>query len=114
MYSKHSTALESDPEIFSKLLHRLTRCCQGAALSRSSEPRHPRRPVSTERPPLALIVIYRDTDQAAVPGTARFKACMSKEVIWTKQTINNDCGLYAILHAAFNGPTKAYVREHPQ
>lgn len=32
-------------------------------------------------------------------------------VVWYKQTINNACGLYAILHAVCNGDARDSIRE---
>ncbi|RMD41106.1 hypothetical protein DV735_g4021, partial [Chaetothyriales sp. CBS 134920] len=77
MYSKHFIALESDPEIFSELMHRLG----------VTEELHFRDLLNLDTlegqylpsAPLALIVIYPDTDQTNVPGTKRFKDCESKE-----------------------------------
>lgn len=110
MSSKHFTALESDPEIFTELLHLL-------GVDKGLQFRDLLKLDSLEgqylpSPPLAIIVIHPDTDRSCAPGISRFKSCKSKDVVWTEQKINNACGLYAILHAALNGPTKAYVCEH--
>lgn len=32
-------------------------------------------------------------------------------VMWFRQTINNACGLYAILHAISNGEARKYIRK---
>jgi hypothetical protein len=31
--------------------------------------------------------------------------------MWFKQTINNACGLYSILHAVCNGEARKYIRK---
>lgn len=34
-----------------------------------------------------------------------------ERVMWFRQTINNACGLYAILHAISNGEARNYIRK---
>jgi ubiquitin carboxyl-terminal hydrolase L3 len=104
MYAKHFIPLESDPDIFSELMYRLgvkddLRFIDIYSLESESLEFVP-------RPILAVIVIFPDTDpvQSSVPG---FDGDREEDgVFWTKQTINNACGFYAILHAVCNGEAK--------
>ena len=103
-YEKHFVPLESDPDIFTELMHDL-------GVSRSL---HFIDVWSLEsdllalipRPVLALILVLpscpayeerRKQEQSS--GTAD-----GTNIVWLKQTINNACGLYAILHAVCNNP----------
>ncbi|KAK3939318.1 ubiquitin carboxyl-terminal hydrolase [Diplogelasinospora grovesii] len=68
------------------------------------------------RPVLALVLVF-----PATPGyeerKAKFEVAHTNNasrgddepVVWFKQTINNACGLYAILHALCNGPARRFI-----
>ncbi|EQL32388.1 hypothetical protein BDFG_05402 [Blastomyces dermatitidis ATCC 26199] len=101
-YKKHYIPLESDPEIFTGLMHDLGMSSSlkfvDVCLLEDEELGLVQRPV------LALILI--------LPSCPAYNQCMiegqtianrtEEGVVWLKQTINNACGLYAILHAVCN------------
>ncbi|KAJ8125053.1 hypothetical protein O1611_g8587 [Lasiodiplodia mahajangana] len=64
------------------------------------------------RPVLAVILVFPTApDYEARPATKTESDSVSrcKDVIWFKQTINNACGLYAILHAIANGRARDFI-----
>ncbi|KAF2844509.1 cysteine proteinase [Plenodomus tracheiphilus IPT5] len=102
-YATHFVPLESDPEIFSDLLHSL-----GASRKVVFEEVYSLDgSVEVPHPALSLILIL-PTSKAYEENKAREEAIIAStehnggEVVWFKQTINNACGLYAILHAICN------------
>ena len=68
------------------------------------------------RPVLALILVFPSPEvfekqKAVWEATEQdYKGYGEEDVMWYMQTINNACGLYAILHAISNGEAKAAVR----
>jgi hypothetical protein len=72
----------------------------------------------TPRPALALVLAFptpSDYDEK-LEAQARTKSDRNEDmnganVVWYKQTINNACGLSAILHAACNGDARDSIRE---
>jgi ubiquitin carboxyl-terminal hydrolase L3 len=99
VYKKHFIPLESNPDLFTELIHRL-------GLSSDFIP----------RPALALVLVFPTTatydehtrdEEQSIEDYA--KSGSQEEVMWYKQTINNACGLYGILHAVSNGDAKDYV-----
>jgi ubiquitin carboxyl-terminal hydrolase L3 len=115
VYKKHFIPLESNPELFTELVHRL-------GLSNSFgfhdvlSIDDPELLAFIPRPALALVLVFpttatydehtRDEEQSIED----YAKCGSQEdVMWYKQTINNACGLYGILHAVSNGDAKDYV-----
>ncbi|KAI3323204.1 cysteine proteinase [Xylariaceae sp. AK1471] len=95
LYHKHWTPLESNPTLFTELVHQL-----GVSptigfrdvLSLSDADLLALIP----RPILALVMVF--------PMTAVYE--IRKTVMFYKQTTNNACGLYSILHATCNGPAR--------
>jgi ubiquitin carboxyl-terminal hydrolase L3 len=115
-YRKHFIALESNPEVFTKLSHKLgvsEAFCFVDVLSLDLVEMLP-------RPALALILTF--------PTSAEYERHKSTEdaereeyteidedgVIWLPQTINNACGLYALLHAVFNSEARHLIRKSVQ
>ncbi|KAK4160386.1 putative ubiquitin carboxyl-terminal hydrolase 1 [Cladorrhinum sp. PSN259] len=112
MYRKHFIPLESNPEVFNELIQRL-----GASEHLRFEDVYALDdPQLRPRPALAAILV--------IPTTPRFEAKKAsfeatrvdytgkgenEPVIWFKQTINNACGLYAILHALSNGSARKHI-----
>ncbi|KAK0199545.1 hypothetical protein DFS33DRAFT_227060 [Desarmillaria ectypa] len=105
---KHYPPLESDPEIFNELLHRL-----GAdntvkfidILSLDIDPDVP-------GPALALIFIcpYNlppQSDQEVLQRVA--KSPFDPRVFWVPQSIRHACGLHAILHSVCNGDARKHI-----
>lgn len=101
-YKKHFVAIESDPEIFTSLMHNL-----GVAdIFRfvdiwSLEADHlPLIRDDIGQPVEALVLVLPDCP-AYTEQEGQDTVC-TKDIIWLKQIINNACGLYAILHCVCN------------
>lgn len=104
-YKKHFLPLESDPDVFNEMINLL-----GVSPSlRFEDVLSLDGPYLFPRPVLALILVMPTTD-----GYERRKAIedatyderdsrQEEDFVFYKQTINNACGLYAILHALSNG-----------
>ncbi|KAK3985204.1 putative ubiquitin carboxyl-terminal hydrolase 1 [Cladorrhinum sp. PSN332] len=112
MYRKHFIPLESNPDVFNELIQRL-----GASEHLRFEDVYTLDdPQLLPRPALAAILVIPTTPKfeakkAAFEST-RFDYAGKGEnepVIWFKQTINNACGLYAILHALSNGTARQLI-----
>ncbi|QSS62298.1 hypothetical protein I7I51_04475 [Histoplasma capsulatum] len=104
-YKKHYIPLESDPEIFTELMHDLGVSSSLKFVDVCSLEEEEL--CLVQRPVLALILIlpscpayeHRTIEGQIIANRAE------EEVVWLKQTINNACGLYAILHAVCNLPS---------
>ena len=104
-YKKHFLPLESNPEVFNELIRLLGASDEIAfedVLSLDETSLIP-------RPTLAAILVlptdpvFEERKSAAEAARAEYSGSGSGEpVMWFKQTINNACGLYAILHALSN------------
>lgn len=111
MFTKHFTPLESDPVIFSELLHSLgvEEKLEFVDVYSFEDDTL----LFLPRPILALIVIFPDIDVAKPDIVGFGDVCFTNEelskVVWAKQTINNACGFYAILHAACNGSARNFI-----
>jgi ubiquitin carboxyl-terminal hydrolase L3 len=105
-YRKHFIPLESNPEVFTALTHKL-----GVAESLEFQD-----VLSLDdldllaflpRPAYALVLVLPATEQYEARVTEeesnREEGQPCSDVLFFKQTINNACGLYAILHAVCNG-----------
>jgi ubiquitin carboxyl-terminal hydrolase L3 len=111
-YRKHFIPLESNPEVFTKLSHKLgiTETLSFVEVLELKE---------VERPPyraLALVLVFPTSEEyeqrrsAEDVGRQDDNETNKDGLIWLPQTINNACGLYAILHAACNGVAKLSIR----
>jgi len=112
-YQKHFVPLESNPDVFTQLIHDL-----GVSPDLSFQD------VLTlddsalfPRPALALILIFPTSDAYETQKAKEeaeyeeYTGGTDKEgVVWFKQTINNACGLYAILHAVCNGSARDFIQ----
>lgn len=115
LYLKHFIPLESNPEVFTELIHRL-------GIPKSLEFHDvlslddPDLLGFLPRPADALILVFptteayetriRDEDsRLQLNGANKSEG----DVLFFKQTINNACGLYAILHAACNGEARSKI-----
>ncbi|KZO89910.1 cysteine proteinase [Calocera viscosa TUFC12733] len=118
MARKHFVPLESDPIIFTELLHKLgvsDKLSFVDVLSLDDAELLAFIP----RPVLGLIFIFPGTDTAlanlakeeaaAIPYTG---AGENEDVVWFRQTIGNACGLYGILHVACNGKARDYIQSN--
>ncbi|KAF2455014.1 hypothetical protein BDY21DRAFT_387166 [Lineolata rhizophorae] len=111
-YRKHFIPLESNPDVFTDLIHKL-----------GASPTLGFRDVLTldepellPRPALALILIFPTLEayeSQKEKEEALYEECAGsareEEVVWFEQTINNACGLYAILHAVCNGDARNFI-----
>ncbi|KAJ8107963.1 hypothetical protein ONZ43_g6570 [Nemania bipapillata] len=108
-YKKHFIPLESNPDLFTQLIHQL-----GVSTSLSF---HDVWSLDDEvllslipRPVLAVIVVFpTPPDYEARLAKCSDLTPKNEHVIWFKQTINNACGLYAILHAVANGRARDLI-----
>lgn len=115
-YAKHYIPLEANPILFTQLIHQL-----GVSPSLEFQDvlsiEDPDLLAFVPRPVLALILIFPTSDvyeeQKAVQEAREeeYKGYGEEEaVVWYKQTINNACGLYGILHAISNGEARNSIR----
>lgn len=107
-YRKHFIPLESNPDVFTDLIHKLgvseKLCFQDVwSLENADELAFVPRPV------YGLILVFPTTPsyEARVEeedaGLEDYEGGGEGRVMFFKQTINNACGLYAIIHAVCNG-----------
>lgn len=103
-YETHFIALESDPQIFTDLMHKLgghdsLKFVDVWSLDDGEEM------LSLPGPVLAMVLILPPCP-AYDPYAPSCKQVSGHEndIVWFKQTINNACGLYAILHSVCNSP----------
>ncbi|KAI0014594.1 ubiquitin carboxyl-terminal hydrolase, family 1 [Xylariomycetidae sp. FL0641] len=110
---KHFIPLESNPEVFTKLLHRLgvsTTLCFQDVYSINN----PNLLAFVPRPAHALVLVcpeaygklFATEDATAVPYTGSGE---HEPVVYFEQTIHNACGLYALLHAVCNGEARGRI-----
>jgi ubiquitin carboxyl-terminal hydrolase L3 len=111
-YRKHFIPLESNPEVFTKLLHEL-----GVSDTFSFVDIWALDCIEhVPRPAAALVLVlptsteYEQRQFVEDAGRKEDNETRGDGVIWLPQTINNACGLYAILHAACNGDTRLSIR----
>lgn len=98
-YVKSFEPIESDPRILTKLMHRLgvrETFCFDDVFDYEEESR---------QPALALIVIFPESqddelEKAAVE--AKRAPIINDNIKFLKQTIDNSCGLVAVLHCVLN------------
>lgn len=121
IYAKHFIPLESDPDVFTELLHSLggsdsLRFVDVWSLEDTDQL------AITPQPVLAFVLVLpttEDYEQRKAEQEAGRKIHASngddENVIWFKQTIHNACGLYAILHAICNTQYQGSISEslHP-
>jgi len=118
IYRKHFIPLESNPELFTELVHKL-------GLSKSFEFQDvlslddPDLLAFLPRPAYALILVFPTTElyEKRVRDEDNLLQMIDEDlpdgdVLFFKQTINNACGLYAILHAVCNGEVRDRMGTH--
>lgn len=111
-YRKHFIPLESNPGLFTKLIHQL-----GVSTALSFHDiwslDDPELLSLVPRPVLAFVLVFPTPsdyeDRLAKESDAAVHRGKSKDVIWFKQTIHNACGLYGILHAVANGRARDFI-----
>jgi ubiquitin carboxyl-terminal hydrolase L3 len=111
---KHFIPLESNPEVFTELVHNLglseSLCFQDVLSLDDAELL-----AFLPRPAYALVLVF-PTKDGFEKGLDEAKTRLEdsegpNDVVFFKQTINNACGLYAILHAACNGEARKMISQ---
>ncbi len=113
-YAKHFIPLESDPPVLNDLMYGLgvSGCLAFTDVWSIDDPVQLS---SISRPVYALILIlptceeyerHRLSSRGSGNTTEDTKG---EEIIWIRQTIDNACGLYAILHATCNSATRDFI-----
>ncbi|KAI9791849.1 MAG: ubiquitinyl hydrolase 1 [Peltula sp. TS41687] len=117
-YRKHYIPLESDPDVFTTLIHKLG-VSPRLAFHDILSIRDPDLLAFIPRPVLALILVFPTSETyerekaREEMSTSDYEGFGEKEnVVWFKQTINNACGLYGVLHAVSNGQAKQFIQPH--
>jgi ubiquitin carboxyl-terminal hydrolase L3 len=114
---KQFLPLESNPEVFTHLVHTLgvTPSIEIQDIFSLSEPELL---AMVSRPAYALILTFpvsKTYDEDMKRENAQMEKYNGKgeqeNVVWFQQTINNACGLHALLHSACNGPCREYIGE---
>jgi ubiquitin carboxyl-terminal hydrolase L3 len=115
-YRKHYIPLESEPAVFTQLIRSIG--VSDLEFLDVCSIDDPDVPVPIPRPVLALILVFPTTEvyeeQVAAEEAVRQKYADSgddEDVVWFRQTINNACGLYGILHATCNGNARNFIGE---
>lgn len=112
VYRKSFIPLESNPEVFTKLINLL-----GVRLAfHDVFSLEPELLAFVPRPAYALVLVF-PTSEAREQALAADEATRQpyegsgadEKVVWYSQTIYNACGLYGILHAVSNGTAREYI-----
>lgn len=119
-YRKHYIPLESNPAVFTKLIHQLG-VSDSLAFHDVLSIADPELLALIPRPALALVLVFPTSaayeQQKRKEEDSRDHYALSGEderVIWYRQTINNACGLYGILHAVSNGDARGFIGKHEE
>jgi ubiquitin carboxyl-terminal hydrolase L3 len=113
--SKYYIPLESNPQVFTQLIHNLglTSLEFQDVLSLDE----PSLLALVTRPVLGLVLTFPTTEvyKKYRKGDEERKMYKGKgedeDVVWYDQTIGNACGLYGILHSISNGKARSMIRE---
>ena len=114
LYAKCFIPLESDPPVLNDLMYGLG-VSDSLALTDVWSIDDPIQLSLISRPVLALILVlptseeYERHRQSAIVSTDIAEVSKAEEVIWIRQTIDNACGLYAILHATCNFESRGFI-----
>lgn len=113
--SKVFVPLESNPDLFTKLIHDIgvMPCLEFRDVYSIDEPSLL---ALLPRPVLALILVgptkTEDAKTTSPEEPELTEHGSDKDILWFKQTIQNACGLYAILHSVSNGSARDYIRRY--
>ncbi len=116
LYAKCFVPLESNPLVLNDLMYGLG-VSRSLALTDVWSIDDPIQLSLISRPVFALILVLptseryeRHRQSTRVPiRIAEDLSGEGEEVIWIRQTIDNACGLYAILHATCNFETRKFI-----
>jgi ubiquitin carboxyl-terminal hydrolase L3 len=118
-YRKHFIPLESNPEVFTELIHAL-----GVSPTLSFQDVYslddPELLAFIPRPVYALVLVFPCGDEYE-EKVAKEEAGLDpydeageeEKVVYWKQTIHNACGLYALLHGICNGAARDRLSAYP-
>ncbi|KAG9234157.1 peptidase C12, ubiquitin carboxyl-terminal hydrolase [Amylocarpus encephaloides] len=98
-YAKRFDPIESDPQIFTELMHRL-----GVQENFRFDDVLDYK-VESSQPALALIIIFpesQEDEQLKAKVEAKREIVITDKITFLKQTIDNSCGLVAIIHCVLN------------
>jgi ubiquitin carboxyl-terminal hydrolase L3 len=115
VYHKHFIPLESNLVVFTQLMHKL-----GGGLSLAFEDifslDDPDLLAFIQRPILALALTFPTTqlyeeDKRTEEDKLKVTSMdiLRRDILWFKQTINNACGLYGLVHAVCNSKARDVV-----
>ncbi|KAF2662444.1 cysteine proteinase [Lophiostoma macrostomum CBS 122681] len=114
-YRKYFIPLESNPEVFTELVHKLgvsESLCYQDVFSLDD----PDLLAFIPRPAYALVLVFPTTEayearcEQEEARTGPYEGHGESEpVVWYKQTIYNACGLYALLHGISNGAARDHI-----
>lgn len=114
-YRKQFIPLESNPDVFTELVHKLgisdSLCFQDVLSLENSELL-----AFLPRPAYALVLVFPAAEKhekrrawESEHVEAYDGAGEGEDVVFFKQTIHNACGLYALLHAVCNGEARKLI-----
>lgn len=110
-YAKYFIPLESNPDVFNKLISHL-----GASGSLKFEDVWSLDEPHLDHPAVALVLVFPTIKDYEAKRDAEYRERGeygtdedNDNALWLKQTIQNACGLYAILHALMNGEARALI-----
>ncbi|GIK02219.1 ubiquitinyl hydrolase 1 [Aspergillus viridinutans] len=116
-YRKHYIPLESNPVLFTHLIHQIG-VSPVLAFHDVLSVDDPELLAITPRPALALVLVFptssdyeRNLEEQGRLIPDDYETGEGENVMWYKQTINNACGLYAILHAVSNGDARDFIHK---
>ena len=114
-YRKHYIPLESNPDVFSQLAGKLG--LSSSLVFQDVYALDDSCLAFVPRPVLALILVFPASELYEEQKTQKEKSQVEEyhksgeeeKAIWFRQTINNACGLYGILHAVSNGGARVHI-----
>ena len=107
-YAKRLTPLESNPLVLNDLMYHLG-VSRSLTLTDVWSIDNPEQLNYISRPVFAFILVLPTSNEYEKHRRVEMTQVSKREgeeVIWIQQTIDNACGLYAILHAACNFETR--------
>lgn len=114
-YRKHFIPLESNPDVFTELVHKLG-ISESLALQDVYSLHDTELLAFIPRPALALVLVFPTTDayesrlaEEEAKVAAYDGAGEDEDAVYFRQTIHNACGLYALIHAVSNGDARKFV-----
>lgn len=115
VYHKHFISLESNPELFTQLMHQLG-ACPSLTFQDVLSVDEPDLLALIGRPVHALVLTFPTTrlyeeDKRIEEETRKVLPTdtIPHDVLWFKQTINNACGLYGLIHAVCSSRARDIV-----